>query len=447
MPYIFDENDRAVYVPPGDDKLYDPPEGYTAGPDTREGAASRTGSTTTTTTTTTVTVSDVEAIFAEFDMDPTVHFDGTVEEGRAQRLADAINSGDYSVTELRSTLDAAPDSAPRLSDGTEVQVLDPNRVSTADDPFQWPDYVAPDPTDPYAGAEPIDYTQPWVEETDPIAWAAEVEAFREPEDLVRSMVSWLPGQLADVFVEGYIESGSFEMARERVRQHESYDQYFPGNRRDDGSLRYTEEQYLGIVEGYEDALLGININPDLFSEQFGDLVAGLVSPNEFRGRVDELYARVISSVVPIRDFYAENYGIGMTDSAIIASVINPDIGDAIINERIAISEIGGEARLHEFGINLDLATELYQRGLTRTTAGQVFTEAASDIPILDVLARRHQDPDDDFDLNDFLAASVFGDPEERLRIRRLLAAERSLFSPGARLRREAEGQITGLRQR
>jgi hypothetical protein len=48
---------------------------------------------------------------------------------------------------------------------------------------------------------------------------------------------------------------------------------------------------------------------------------------------------------------------------------------------------------------------------------------------LDDLARRHRDPDDTFDLNEFADANVFGDAAQTRRIRRLLRQEASLFSP------------------
>jgi hypothetical protein len=67
--------------------------------------------TTTTTAGGTLTADDVESIFAEFGMDPTVHFDGSIDEGRAARLAQQINAGQISVDQLRTTLQNAPEGA------------------------------------------------------------------------------------------------------------------------------------------------------------------------------------------------------------------------------------------------------------------------------------------------------------------------------------------------
>lgn len=437
MPYIDDPNNPgfALYVDAADPRL----AAAVAAGEWASAPAEILQQYGPTSPTTTISAEDVARLFIQYGVDPGTTYSGPGTENRTPEvryaeIAAAINAGTTDIATVSGHLLYMATNFPMAPVSTPYNVGLTSPETT--DPFEWPTYVPPDPFTPEPPA-PAPAPAPAPEPPAP---------YRAPESLVRSMVEWMPAELVEAFVEGYVETGSFELAREAVRGHDAYDIYFPGNRRDDGSLRYSEEQYLGIVEGFEDALLGININPEHFTTQFGELVAGLVSPNEFRGRVDELYTRVIGTVEPIREFYALNYGIGLTDSAIVASIIDPDIGDAIISERIAISEIGGEARLHEFGINLDLATQLYQRGLSRRQAGDIFTQAAAELPILDVLAARHEDPDDDFDLNDFLKASVFGDPEERRRIRRLLASERSMFATPARFRTEGAGAITGLRE-
>lgn len=262
-------------------------------------------------------------------------------------------------------------------------------------------------------------------------------------DVIMAGVPWLPRALAAVYAQMFIDTGDPELSKQAMRQSPVYEDYFAGNKRDDGTVRYEEEIYLGITESFDDALLGININPSLFRDQYGELIAGLVSPSEFSDRIDTVYERVLTASEQMKQYYSESYGIGMTTEALVASVLNPDIGQRVLENRLAISEIGGHAAFHDFGIDLDLATKLEQQGVTGQSAGSLFAEAASTVPILDVLARRHNDPDDQFDLNDFLSASVFGDPEERLKVRRLLARERSTFSQSTGFARDGRA-ITGL---
>ncbi len=263
--------------------------------------------------------------------------------------------------------------------------------------------------------------------------------------------SWLDGtSLLTTWWDAYIETGSGTLAIEAVRRDKAYDDIFAGNRRDDGSLRYDEAAYFGILESYADSLLAINLNPDVFASKFPDLLAGLVSPSEFASRVNNVYERVLNSTEAIRAFYAEEHSFDITDEAIVASFLDPDIGDSILNQRIAMSEVGGSAAARNFAPTLGLVEELVAYGLdTQDEAQQFFAVAEEVIPAIQVLARRHEDPDDDFDLEDFSNAQLFGDPGQRRRMRRLMAQERTSFGADRSLTVVGgdEGSLTGLETR
>ena len=267
------------------------------------------------------------------------------------------------------------------------------------------------------------------------------------------MPPWLEGTpLADEWLRAWTETGDGALALEAVRRHEAYDEVFAGNRRDDGTLRYDENTYFGIIESYEDALLSINVNPDLFRDKFADMLEGLVSPNEFNARVQTVWERVIDAAPAIRDYYATNFGMDFTDAGIIASFLDPDVGDAILNKNIAMSEVGGEASGRGFTVSTEFAKQLVNAGLdTASEAAQFFGSAENLIPTLSILAQRHENPDDDFNLEDFSQASIFNDPEQRRRIRRLQAQERASFregvGQGGLLARGQSGGVTGLVKR
>ena len=134
----------------------------------------------------------------------------------------------------------------------------------------------------------------------------------------------------------------------------------------------------------------------------------------------------------------------MTEAAIVASFMDPDIGQAVLDRRMAMSEIGGEAAMRKFNIDLDFARQLEQGGVTRDQAQDLFGQGALDVPVLNVLAARHADPDDDFDINEFSKAYVFDDPVQRRRIRRLVAQERATFSGANPYGEDRSGRVTGL---
>jgi hypothetical protein len=268
---------------------------------------------------------------------------------------------------------------------------------------------------------------------------------------IRFLFPYLPEALLDAFLVGYVEHGDVALAQAAMRADASYDTYFPGNRRaEDGTIRFTEVEYSSYRDYFRATLASVNVNPDLFGDKFAELVMGDVSPAEFAARVDAIYERVISQSPQIRAWYASGgeggtafAPIAMTDSALIASALDPEVGDAILNRRISLAEVGGEGALRGFGINFDLAESLVQAGVGKGQAQELFGQAASQLPILDVLARRHNDPDDDFDINEFTKAAIFDDPVERQRIRRLIAQEQGLYTQGA-FNRGREGEVLGL---
>lgn len=258
--------------------------------------------------------------------------------------------------------------------------------------------------------------------------------------------------LEQIYIDAWVESGDVQLALESVRSSELYQQYFAGNVREDGSVRYDENTYLAIKDSYANTLLSINVNPDLFSEQFGNLIAGDVSPAEFQTRVEALYGQVIDQAPAILDYYAETFGYEATPSFIIADLLDPDVGQQILTGRIAIAQVGGSASQYGFDISSEFAQQLVHAGVQGVgQATQLFGLAQGVIPTLTALAARHADPDDDFDLNEFTAAQVFNDPEQRQRMRRLMSQEMASFRQGSGsaspLARSDTGRRVGLEVR
>lgn len=244
---------------------------------------------------------------------------------------------------------------------------------------------------------------------------------------------WMRGTpLEQVYINAWIETGDAALARETVRENPAYDQYFPGNQRDDGTIRYDEDTYLAIVESYGDSLLSVGVNPDIFSTRFGELIAGAVSPAEFASRVENVYTRVIDATPEVAQRMDEFYGTGFSTEAVLASFLDPDIGTAILEKRIAVSEVAAEASRRNFNLTLDFANRLYEAGTdTASEAARFFSLAENALPTLSVLAARHADPEDDFTLEDFAASEVFGSAAARRRTRTLLAQERASFTTGS----------------
>src|SRR6056300_890592 len=109
----------------------------------------------------------------------------------------------------------------------------------------------------------------------------------------RALYPFLPEGLLNLFQEKYVEfDKNVDLAVGAIRQDPQYVDYFPGNVRADGSVRLSEAEYGAVLESYKDDLRRFGINPDVFADNFGQLVEGDVSPTEFQSRLNTVYSGI-----------------------------------------------------------------------------------------------------------------------------------------------------------
>lgn len=267
-------------------------------------------------------------------------------------------------------------------------------------------------------------------------------------DSVQRLFPWMSESLLSAYSSEWSLTEDEQFALSAVRNTTEYQQMFAGNfDPETGEVRLSEADYMASRSAFDAMLESYDLNPAYFQDDFITAIENELSPTELIGRMEAAYERIVMSSDEVRRFYSESYGIEMTDAAILASAINPNIGEQILNRQIAISEIGGSAATRGFDIGLDFAGMLEQQ-LGRGQADDFFGEARNLIPMMQVLEGRHADPDDSFNLEDVSANLLFDDPETRRRIRRARAQESSTFTGGAQLEyvRSRAGGVTGLAQ-
>jgi len=265
-------------------------------------------------------------------------------------------------------------------------------------------------------------------------------------DQLESTYGWLPTVALDTLLELYFTLGDSAQAWVQLREDRRYGSWFPGNLTDDGRPRYSEEMYANIVGQYDSVMESVGLS-NTFRHRYGEWIAGDVTPDEAQGRIVPMYERIVSQSDQLKQWYAENYGLAMTDAALLASALDPALGEGILTKQISIAEIGGEGTESGFNVDKAFATRMFEEGqVTREEAESLFQRAESFVPILNVLSQRHADPDDDFDLQDFVAADLFADPEQRRRMNLLIAQEKAMFTGGAQieLTRTQTGGLGGL---
>lgn len=282
-------------------------------------------------------------------------------------------------------------------------------------PTEEPEPEPPPPPPPPPEEEP---PPPEEEPADEIDYRARVAA----------LYPWLPDELVQVFADAWAESGDQALALAQMRAHSSYDSYFPGIKREDGSLRMSEQEWFSTREAYARLFTEFGLNSDLFSSRFTELMEGSVSAAELAARLGAAYDQIITNIPQVREAFARFGGIDLTDAAIFAAFIDPDIGQAILNRQISVALVGGEAFARGFDINQGFAERLTFGGVDQFAARSFFADAEGRLPTLDELARRFRDPDSTFDVEELAEASIFGSAGQSRRLRRLLAAESSLFT-------------------
>jgi len=269
--------------------------------------------------------------------------------------------------------------------------------------------------------------------------------------LARSLYPYLPDAVLNKFVDYYAASdNNTDVALGKLRQDPIYDDYFPGNKRADKTVRYSESDYLKVKENYKFTLEDYGINPELFEDTFSNLIAGDVMPSEFKTRIAVTFEGIKNNIPQVKEFYSSNYGIDLTDEAIFAAAIKPDIGEAVLTKQIAISQIGGEARAAGFGDEIGLAQsiELQEAGISQGQARKLFRQGQTDVQSIQELqmrSGRELSEEELFGIDEYTDAVIFQDPEELERIKKLEAQEKSRFSLQTGAARKG-GRVTGLTQ-
>ena len=264
-------------------------------------------------------------------------------------------------------------------------------------------------------------------------------------DVAALTLPWIPRDLLGIFVDNWKEFGEQDIALAAVRQDPLYETYFPGIRRADGTLRMTELEYAATRASYENSLVDIGVNPSYFQSQFGDLIAGEVSAQEFDTRVKAMEQRILSQEAEMRETFAAYYGVDLTTEALIAAALDPNVANQILNRQITVAEIGGEAAIQNFQISRETSSSLFAAGFDTNSAQQLFRTAAELLPGLARAAQRQNEGI--YGIGSFLGSEALGDTTESARLRRIVQGEQSAFTEQQLVAADESGALTGLRQR
>ena len=261
----------------------------------------------------------------------------------------------------------------------------------------------------------------------------------------RALLPWLPESLIQIYADSFSETQNSDIAIAEVRKSPEYKVAFPKNVRDDGTVRLSEQDYAAVKESYGLTVEDYGLNAEYFDDTFSELIEKGIAPNEFRARIEAARSGIVENLPAVKDYYSTNFGMDLSDNQIFASIIDPTVGEAILEGRITQAQIGGEAASRGFDLSPEEVQALEKAGLTQSQARQLFAAAETEVPRLAALTRRFRGAEEEvaegqltasglseregFDIEEFVEAQVFASAEEREEIRRLESEEASTFSP------------------
>jgi len=261
-----------------------------------------------------------------------------------------------------------------------------------------------------------------------------------------------PTELLNIYVQAFIDNNQdADEAILVMRQSDQYKSYFPGNVNPDGvSVKYTEQEYLNLVDAYKRKLESIGLNSDLIltNERIETLVKNVVSNEEFGARVTAVYQQVLTALPQVKEYYQKNFGKTLTDAEIIASAIDPDISKGlyagtisageVISQNIARAQIGAEALLAGTDIGVQSAEQLRQLGLSREQARRGFQQAEQIMALAQAQGR------EGVTAEQIVQATELGIAQQQERIGRIVAQSATQSSAQLGAARTREGAVSGL---
>lgn len=262
----------------------------------------------------------------------------------------------------------------------------------------------------------------------------------------------LPDELLNIYVTAFVESGNdAQQAIQAVRTSNAYQTTYPGNLNPDGiTTKYTEAEYSQVIDGYKRKFESIGINPDvvLTNDRKKQLVENIVSPDELGARVNTVYTNILTGIPAVKEYYQRNFGRILTDEEIIASAIDPSIGQQIVagtisardvvSQNVVRAQIGGQALLAGTDISIEAVEALRQQGIDPSAARQAFNQVQNIQQ--QALAQGRNIPE----VQDIVEGLQLGDVQDFNAVSSILRQQLAASSTQLGARRTQAGEVTGL---
>jgi hypothetical protein len=200
---------------------------------------------------------------------------------------------------------------------------------------------------------------------------------------------------------------------------------FAGNeiRKANGLAVLSPAQYIANEEQYRNILQGYGLPPGFYDshDDFNKFIGNDVSPAEVQSRAQIAHDTYFAAPEQMRQLWA-SYGFSHGDG--IASILDPNVGTQIIQDRATQVQIGATAAQNGFQLNQARAQQFQQHGTTLAKAqaayGQIAQSYGTDQNIASRFGQQFGQTQEENDV-------LLGDGKAALQRQNLYSDEKGLF--------------------
>lgn len=221
-------------------------------------------------------------------------------------------------------------------------------------------------------------------------------------ETVRAQFPWLNElgeEIYQILVNGITMNDPVDVVVQNVRDSSTYKARFKGliARQTAGLPAINEAEYLDIETGYLEQLRNFNVlgtlgltSTESFREFAAEKIGQDVAVAELNRRLDRATGLARNASDTVQDTFTQFYGSPVSEDALVAYFLDPDLGLSVIEEQLAAATIGAEALSRGLQINRTRAEILKREGVTADLARQGFADIAREQPVLSRLAQIQQ---------------------------------------------------------
>jgi len=259
----------------------------------------------------------------------------------------------------------------------------------------------------------------------------------------KALYPYLDERLVRIYLDKFNESGNERLAIAEMRADPLTAEVYPGIKRDDGSLRMTEQEYIAAKDNMRASLRDYNLNATEFEDDMTSAISGDVSPLEFKQRLDAGYEGVVNNIPQVKQAYLDNFGIDLPDESIFAMFVSPTVATKILEGNIRASQVIGEAEVAGFGnISAQVAQSLSQQGLTQEAARKGF--GAASLSLMGIQSSAASQGRETVTASEYVQATQLGNAEELQNLQNIITQIETESSLSTGAAKAQTGEVVGL---